>query len=386
MKMILSPRKRDYIAKVGIFLITVALVALVVEMGGCNKASSPGEIRNWHDLNAIRNNLGGDYILMNNLDFTTAGYTELASPAANQGRGWEPIGTGPLSTYSGSFDGQGFEIRDLFIDHPSDDYVGLVGDLNTGAIVKNVGVVNATVTGNSYVGGLVGCNYGTVINSYYNGTVTGSYKVGGLVGVSVSPISNSHFSGSVSGDSRVGGLLGDNHGTVINCYSNAIVAGTEEVGGLTGYNYNTVSQSYSTGNVTGNSYVGGLAGWNLDTVNNSYSNASVNGVSLVGGLVGSNAATVSNSHSSGNVTGSLYVGGLVGRNYEGTVSNSFWNTKTSGQATSDGGTAENTTQMKDIATFSGAGWNIIAVNSGQTNPAYIWNIVNTVTYPFLSWQ
>jgi hypothetical protein len=43
--------------------------------------------------------------------------------------------------------------------------------------------------------------------------------------------------------------------------------------------------------------------------------------------------------------------------------------------------------MKNIATFSGAAWNIIAVaNPGTRNPAYTWNIANGVTYPFLSWQ
>jgi len=71
----------------------------------------------------------------------------------------------------------------------------------------------------------------------------------------------------------------------------------------------------------------------------------------------------------------------------GTISNSFWDTETSGQATSDGGTGKNTTEMKDIAAFSGAGWNITTVaNPGTRNPAYIWNIVDGVTYPFLSWQ
>ena len=45
----------------------------------------------------------------------------------------------------------------------------------------------------------------------------------------------------------------------------------------------------------------------------------------------------------------------------GTVSNSFWDIETSGQATSDGGTGKNTTEMQDIITFSGAGWNITAV-------------------------
>jgi len=43
--------------------------------------------------------------------------------------------------------------------------------------------------------------------------------------------------------------------------------------------------------------------------------------------------------------------------------------------------------MQDIATFSGAVWNIIAVaNPGTRNPSYTWNIVDDVTYPFLSWQ
>jgi len=43
--------------------------------------------------------------------------------------------------------------------------------------------------------------------------------------------------------------------------------------------------------------------------------------------------------------------------------------------------------MQDITTFSGATWDIIAVNgTDQRNPEYIWNIVGNVTYPFQSWQ
>ena len=79
------------------------------------------------------------------------------------------------------------------------------------------------------------------------------------------------------------------------------------------------------------------------------------------------------------------IGGLVGDNWD-TVSNSFWNTETSGQSTSDGGTGKTTAEMQDIATFSGAGWDIIAVGLNETNLAYIWNIVDDETYPFLSWQ
>jgi len=90
------------------------------------------------------------------------------------------------------------------------------------------------------------------------------------------------------------------------------------------------------------------------------------------------------------VTGDEHVGGLVGQNYfrtgEGTVSNCFWDIEPSGQTTSDGGTGKNTTEMQDIATFSGAAWDIIAVAPGVTNPAYTWNIIDDETYPFLSWE
>jgi hypothetical protein len=43
--------------------------------------------------------------------------------------------------------------------------------------------------------------------------------------------------------------------------------------------------------------------------------------------------------------------------------------------------------MQNMATFSGAAWNIIAVTGpGERDAAYIWNIINGVAYPFLSWQ
>jgi hypothetical protein len=259
-------------------------------------------------------------------------------------------------------------------------------------IVRN-SYSNCNVTGNSHVGGLVGCTYapaGTVSNSYSTGSVTGNSSVGGLVGENDANVSNSYSTGNVTGTSNVGGLVGENsQGSVSNSYSTGSVSGNSSVGGLVGWAHlSTVSNSYSTGSVSGNSSVGGLVGWaHLSTVSNSYSTGSVSGNSSVGGLAGGiHLSTLSNSYSSGSVYGSIYVGGLVGRNWYSTVSNSFWDTQTSGQATSDGGTGENTMQMQDITTFSGAGWNIIGVaNPSTRNPSYIWNIVNNVTYPFLSW-
>jgi len=384
-------------------------------------------IQDWYDLNAIRDNLSGHYALMNDLDSTTPGYEELASPTANGGAGWQPIGTRdyPVDyTFTGTFDGDGYEIRDLFLNRPEEDNVGLFGSIGEGAFISNIGVVNASVLGhedvgslvgdndgtvsNCYatgnissnywnVGGLVGSNHeGTVVDSYSNGSVSGLSTVGGLVGLNIDIVRNSHSSASVTG-TMVGGLVGVNwyNGTVRNSYSTGNVTGDESVygygeyvGGLVAGNNGDITGSYSTGSVTGDRSIGGLVAVNTHTINNSYSTGSVTGDNTVGGLVGWNGeGDVSNSYSTGSVAGNLSVGGLVGWNEDGTVSNSFWDTETSGQATSDGGMGKTTAEMKDIATFSGATWDIIAVaNPGTRNHSYIWNIVDDETYPFLSWE
>ena len=378
MKIILSLMRRHYAAIVSVFLVTAALI--ITGMAGSYHLSQNLEIRTWYDLDAVKDNLRGNHTLMNDLDSTTPGYTELASPTANQGKGWDPIGFRVVVTYgdgfemgrvsvtwykyTGTFDGQGYEIRDLFINRPDENYAGLFYTLGDEGVIKDIGVVNVTVTGYFYVGGLVGGNDGNVSNSYSTGSVTGYHGVGGLVG-------------------GIGG-------TVINSYSTGNVIGHSNVGGLVGRIYYgaTLSDSHSTGTVTGDKWVGGLVGdIYRSTVSNSYSTGNVIGDSHVGGLVGYNShGNVRNSYSTGSVSGTTNVGGLVGNSNVGAESNSFWDTQTSGQATSAGGTGKTTAEMQDIITFSGAMWDIIAVAPGPTNTTYIWNIVNGVTYPFLSWQ
>jgi hypothetical protein len=310
MKIISSSKRRYYLAKVSIFLFTVALIAGMVGYGGiCSPPPLPPsqnlEIRTWYDLDDVRNNLAGNHTLMNDLDSNTDGYEELASPRADGGLGWQPIvifhpyGPTAYTGFIGTFDGQGYEIRDLFINRPDEGYVGLFGAVDSGGVIKNIGMVNVAVIGDYDVGGLVGKNDGTVSNSY--------------------------SSGSVTGRSRVGGLFGGNTGIVSNSYFTGKVAGEWDVGGLVGWNERTVNNSYSTSTVTGNSSVGGLVGENYGTVSNSYSTGCVIGQRFVGALIGDNDSTVSNSYSIGNVTGDEYSGGLVGDITYGTVSNSYYN-------------------------------------------------------------
>jgi hypothetical protein len=321
---------------------------------------------------------------------------------------------------AGDFDGNNHKIFNLSLSFDFLSHVGLFGYLADGASVTRLGVEGVSINGADYVGGVIGeLSKGTVSNCHAGGSVTGKLYVGGLAGynyygtvsnssstanvISDGPygdgfgvgslmggndegtVSDCYSTGSATGEGGVGGLAGFNTGIVTNSYSTGWVNGDSSVGGLIGSSNGIVSNSYSTGSVYGKAGVGGLVGDNGDTVSNSYSTGSVTGDYDVGGLIGYNNGIVSNSYSTGSVTGEWDVGGLVGDNLD-TVSNSFWDIETSGQVTSDGGTGKNTTAMQDIDTFLGAGWNITAVAPGSTNTTYIWNIVDDVTYPFLSWQ
>ena len=108
------------------------VVAYGDEMEFSTEAAVPTEILDWFGLDAIRDNLSGTYILMNDLDSTTDGYAELASPAANDAKGWRPIGAFG-NPFTGTFDGQGCKIRDLFVNRPNDDSMGLFGAIEGGA-------------------------------------------------------------------------------------------------------------------------------------------------------------------------------------------------------------------------------------------------------------
>jgi hypothetical protein len=293
------------------------------------------EIYDWDDLHGITDNLYGSYALMNDLDSTTAGYEELAGPGANDGMGWEPIGILEepfLLCFSGIFDGQGYEIRDLFVNRPEEPGIGLFG-IVAGGVIRNTGLAGAVVTGDDSVGAMAGLTFGgTLSNSYSTGNVTGSASVGGLVGWSLfSALGSSYSTSGATGYDEVGGLVGtvDEEyltllpgGTVYGSYATGNVTGYEDVGGLVGSNLGgNVAESYATGAVTGNSSVGGLVGYSLGNVGQSYATGAVTGNSYVGGLVGNvdqhilgflRYSTVYDSYATGAVTGNSYVGGLVG--------------------------------------------------------------------------
>jgi len=145
------------------------------------------EIYNWTGLNATRDCMTCDYILMNDLSFSDGDYLDIVDPWVD---GWMPIGDNS-NPFTGSFDG-------------NNHWVGLFGYI-TGPI-SNLNVQVDDVSGDYMVGGLVGYNFGGIITSssvHVSGSISGTNRVGGLVGQAYSTITNS--SATVSGtNSRFG--------------------------------------------------------------------------------------------------------------------------------------------------------------------------------------
>jgi uncharacterized protein YjdB len=261
----------------------------------------------------------------------SASYIQTANIDLSSVTNWTPIGSS--SDFTGSYDGDGYTINNLTINNPTADRQGLFGSLSgSSTIVKNIGLVNCSITGKGSVGGVVGIqSYSTVQNCYVTGTVSGISGVGGVAGESsTGTVQNSHSMGTVSGTQQVGGVVGINGsgGTVENCYSTGNVSGTGvngNVGGVAGsQSGGTVKNCYSTGAVSGGGgSVGGVVGssmlfslWGTSgTVENCYSTGNVSGTSGVGGVLGGNTSSyLRNCYSTGDVSGTTNVGGVVGGN------------------------------------------------------------------------
>ena len=199
------------------------------------------------ELNSVRNDLTGSYVLMNDLDFAeddsyddatanktayrplnnadpaAVGAAVVSDPADGLNPGFTPIGDNSDDTnatrFTGTFDGKGFTISNLYINRGSTNDTGLFGYISNSS-VGSVRLVDAYVRGNNDVGGLAGNNSGSTIeNCSVTGTIRGTNTVGGLVGENFDTIRNCYTTGNTSGNVSIGGLVGDNSGTIENCYA-----------------------------------------------------------------------------------------------------------------------------------------------------------------------
>ena len=291
----------------------------------------------------------------------------------NGGSGWDPIG----GVFEAAFVGNRHAVRHLFIDRPAEDKVGLFGATGFASVIRHVGIVAIDVTGGAQVGGLVGKSSGGVGWVHATGRVSGEERVGGLVGRNEGPIAGSYATAAVSGATKVGGLVGENAGLV---GENGLVGDVWFRG--------RIRNSYATGAVSGATKVGGLVGdnWLLARIAGSYATGAVSGETRVGGLVGESwiLSGIAASYATGPVSGGQQIGGLVGVLYHATIGASYWDTTTSGRATSGGGAGHRTTTLQAPTGYSGlyADWNLDLDGDGSADDP--WRFGTDAEYPALA--
>ena len=311
------------------------------------------------------------------------------------GEGWTPIGyqidfgNEDNCPFSGTYNGDGYTISDLFINTPADSSVGLFG-MAQGATIYDLTLDNVDITGYRGVAGLVGWNMGTtVINCTVSGDLSGDAYLGGVVGVNYAgTVKICSFNGNISCENEhCAGIAGLNYASALvdSSYSLGTIDGGEYVGGIVGFNFESqVNNSFTHCLISGNGHLGGLVGCNDENsiISNCYSTGSVNGSSYLGGLTGFNHSTadIEYSYSTGYVSNGYLVGGLIGDddNEPGDVTASLWDTELSTKDSSDGGTGKTTTQMQTQSTYTDLSWDF----------ADIWAMSTSYNnkMPYLQWQ
>ncbi len=427
------------------FFYTIAFVSFFIStevlVGGVT-AHAATSITSWAELDAMRTGLSGSYILTTDLDSNSPGYSTYAGSSANSGMGWIPIGSS-ATPFTGTFDGDNYRIKDLYIAQGTTTDVGLFGRIS-GATIQDLQLTNGYVAGNSNVGGIVGyatSGY-TLSGLYYQGQVLATTTSGGLLGFSNSSGTNYMrnssstvvitVTGTSNSNATIGGLIGTGNSLAVsNSYADSVIhANTNgRVGGFIGNSGSSASiasssasttirtsgsnaggfygilqqgsvasTSYATGSLiaSGGSNYGGFAGLIAQnpTLLNSYTSVAVTSSNTAGAFVGSftsSSGIFRNLYARGSISANSNTGGFFGSYTPAganTVTGLFWDTEATGKSamTGSGDTSALTSANVDGRTTAD-----MTTQSTFTNVSWdfstIWSISSSFNggYPFLVW-
>lgn len=215
----------------------------------------------------------------------------------NNGEGFEPIGVTRTSPFVGTFEGNDHEIRNLYINRPEQDSVGLFAHVGRNGQVENIHIVSGEIIGRERVGAIAGVMEGTLHTaSNYASVQATESAVGGLVGANAGLIRITDNYGPVDGPAIVGGIVGVNIGTI------------------------NMSANGRSGEITALLMAGGIAGTNnaddvLGTIQNTRNEANIEAQALAGGISAINEGHIIRSANNGHVTVEASgAGGITARN------------------------------------------------------------------------
>lgn len=331
--------------------------------GGDGSQNAPWEVRTAVQMNNVRNYLGADH---DDKYFIQTAHIDIGDI-----EDWVPIGD-RNAQFTGSYDGNGFEIRNLRRNTRS-QYSGLfgqtLGTADNRVILRNINIRNMNFNASSFSGGLIGQAENTLIE---NCSVVGRYAC----------INGEH-----------GGLVGRTRGntSIHRCWSEVIFTNSGHTfGGIVGMHGATgaITECYALVDITTNNTnlmrTGGIVG---ELTNGSVSDCYAIGTIVsthettgrIAGLVGSNShwqgsRPVSRSFAIVTIVSTgAPLGGLIADG-TGQITSSYWCTDLSGMEESPGGGSPLTTHQM-IRQGSFVGWDFDNV----------WSMVEG-SFPFLGWE
>jgi hypothetical protein len=322
------------------------------------------------ELQDINLGLSGSYELGNDID---------CSAIPN----FIPLGNNVDGPFSGIFDGKNHQIKNVHMNISAATLYGGLFGIVSNTTIKNTEVTIDVESIHDFTGGLIGVVIGPTIveNCRTYGRVQGWDYTGGLIGnsaVAFLTVRNCFSDGTVSGHDYVGGLigLGAKKANIVLCFTTNTVTGRQYTGGLFGLIATNVvntpvfiSKCYTSTYVQcldeyAGGFSSGLHGLALSSkvsVENSYSMGIIENIVLTMTRAGGCAGYLSDFASSTNVYSTCkiismgsFIGGLFGsKELTSTTTSCYWDTQSSGQATSASGTGEPTFLMKIQSIYIG---------------------------------
>lgn len=277
------------------------------------------EIYTKQDLNRVREDLSGDYMLMNDIVFSEEDFLQ-GGEFYNDGYGWQPIGSSLYAAFTGTFDGNGYAVKGLKVNKANYNYIGMFG-VNKGKI-ENLALSNISIN----------AVYGVFVPEKTNNTTSNSGKIdyeskdvwtvpsGNVNDSDLSSYDRSGLSSAIAG-----AVAGYNIGEICDCYVNGNISATPVAGGITASNTGTVERCYGNVNVTAKT-AGALAGYNINhaEINNCHTKGKISGSVLAGGICGENRSSkITESYSVCKVLGENIAGASNGIYYS-TLSNVYF--------------------------------------------------------------
>ncbi len=255
------------------------------------------------------------------------------------------IGVWRTDGYAAIFEGNGHTIGDYWASASS--YMGLFSVINAKGVIRNLRLESVRVSGRLAGGGLAGINHGTISNVHVvSGRVSSFEFAGGLVG-------RNGPTGIIRESSSAAETIG-------------VGLGGYDVGSLVGRNDGSIVASYATGRVwAGNEGEPDTPG------------------RRVGGLAGNNYGEILASYSMGRVLRGTVTGGLVAHHAQGTTTDNYWDTETSGRSSSATGQGKTTAELQYPTGYTGiyANWNLDL--DGDGSPDDPWDFGASNEYPVL---